>query len=126
MANKKGLTVFEILVAVTIISILSYFSFPKYAMIWKESKKVTMEKELGVLRTGVSIYKIKNGEYPKTLEILEKEGFISFSGELLDEYNIRYKKKDEQGFFLDSFGNRYLYNNKTGEVWIQKRVEITK
>ncbi|OQY08995.1 MAG: hypothetical protein B6I28_03795 [Fusobacteriia bacterium 4572_132] len=123
MENNGGLTVFEILISVAIIAMLSYFTFPKYAMILRESKKVNNEKELKVFREAIIMYKMKKGKYPRTLEILEKEEFIDFGGRLSEKYKIKYKKKDEKGFFLDSYGNRYLYDNNTGKVWIKKRLK---
>lgn len=114
--SEKGLTVVEILIAVSIVAILAYFSFPRYAEVWRSAKELTLAQELAAINQGVYLYVLKNGHYPASLEEMEKKGYLNFEGESEKRLKIKYIKKSPKGEYLDPFGNPYIYSKKKGTI----------
>ena len=114
--REKGLTVIEVVIAMTIVAVLAYFSFPRYAQIWKSAKELALMQEMAAMKQGIYLYVLKYQKYPASLEELEKKGLINFEGESESRLKIKYVKKGKNGEFIDPFGNKYLYNRKNGSV----------
>jgi prepilin-type N-terminal cleavage/methylation domain-containing protein len=69
MRKKNGYTLIELMLAITIISVLSSIAIPKFVDLIRKSREATTLGYLGALRAAVSIYYSDNeGMYPDTLE----------------------------------------------------------
>lgn len=114
--KNKGLTVIEIIIAMSIVAVLTYFSFPRYAQIWRSAKELALSQELAAIKQGIYLYVLKYEKYPSSLNELEQKGYFQFEGESEKKLGIKYVKKNKSGEYLDPFGNKYLYNKKNGVI----------
>lgn len=61
---RKGFTGIELMIVISIISLISAIAIPKYTNIMSESKIANVNGNLSNLNMAISIYKLKNGSYP--------------------------------------------------------------
>ncbi len=61
---KKGFTLIELMIVITIISMISAIVIPKYSNITSEAKVANVQANLSNLNTAIEMYKLKNEEYP--------------------------------------------------------------
>lgn len=64
--TKKGFSLIEILVAVTIISLISTTAFISYEQFQKKSRDAKRKSDLLELKVALEMYKTNNGSYPLT------------------------------------------------------------
>lgn len=114
--KKRGVTFFELLVVIAVISVGAYYGFQRYATMMVDSRESALKQELKVIRESIEIFKMRNGNYPEDLKELESKGYMEFGGAAMKEFGIEYKKKDKLGRYLDPFGKPYNYNKKSGTV----------
>ena len=110
--RKNGFSVWEEIIVLITIAIMVNVVYYRYKLIEKKALKSELATELSNIRLAVQLYKIKNGRYPKNLYELYKKGYLYYNG-----FRLNRKK----GEILDKLGNRYIYDNKTGHVYINPR-----
>ncbi len=66
MKSKKGFTLIEVLVAATIIAILTAIGIVSYTSINRRSRDTRRKSDLEQLRSALEIYRTDNGFYPST------------------------------------------------------------
>ena len=117
MRRKKGTTVFEIILAVLILMIISNYSYPRYREMWRSGKVTSLKSDLKIFRETLEIYKMKVGTYPEKLYELTEKGYLSF-GQGIELFGVKIasQKIDRDGDFIDPFGEKYIYNSETGEI----------
>ena len=62
---KKGFTLIELMIVISIISMLSAIVIPKYSNVKSEAKVANVQANLSNLNTAIEMYKLKNGTYPE-------------------------------------------------------------
>jgi len=63
--NKKGFTLIELMIVMTIVSLLASVAIPKFADLAKSAKQAAAKHNLGVLKSATSIYySSTNGYWP--------------------------------------------------------------
>ena len=62
--TKKGFTLIEILVAVTIVAVLSIIGVVSYSSINKRSRDAKRKSDLEQVRSALEMYRADNGSYP--------------------------------------------------------------
>ena len=67
---RRGFTLLELLIVISIIAILAAAIIPNFVGFDAEAKVTTTQTNLGTLRTRVTLYRAKEGEYPEKLEDL--------------------------------------------------------
>lgn len=70
MKNKKGFTLIEILIVVTIIAILATTILPNFIGFDVEARIAATQTNLNSIRTRITLFRAKEGRYPETLEEL--------------------------------------------------------
>jgi len=70
--NKRGFTLLELLIVISIIAILAATMIPNFIGFDSEARLASTQTNLNTLRTRVSLFRTKEGRYPETLnELLE-------------------------------------------------------
>lgn len=72
--NKKGFTLLELLIVISIIAILAATMIPNFIGFDSEARLASTKTNLNTLRTRLSLFRAKEGRYPKELnELLETQ-----------------------------------------------------
>lgn len=73
--QKRGFTLLEILVSITIIAVLTAIGIVSYSSVNKRSRDVKRKSDLEQVRSALEMYRADNGEYPNI-----GSGFLNASG----------------------------------------------
>ncbi len=122
MRNNIGRGLIELIFSITIIFIL-YAVFARHWIVnLEEARKVTMKNELTNLRYSLQLYRMFEGRYPEDLRQLNTSRVSIIKEDSL--YGRRYlelQSQDEQGYPVDPYGRRFIYNNKLGTIKVRRR-----
>jgi general secretion pathway protein G len=83
LAKRSGFTLIEIILVVVIIGILASIAVPHILGKDEKSRRVAAKATIGALTTAITMYKLENGTYPKTLNDLldsTKKGYPFLNG----------------------------------------------
>ena len=61
---KKGFTIIELMIVISIISMISAIVIPKYSNVTSEAKVANVQANLSNLNTAIEMYRLKNEKYP--------------------------------------------------------------
>ncbi|HEA47062.1 MAG TPA: hypothetical protein ENH97_01465 [bacterium] len=116
--NEKGRSLWENLVLGALIVGMIYVAVLYYGRIADQARMNVLASDMRNMRLGISLYLYMNGTVPEDIRDLEKRGVVEYTagGELIKREYVKLITKDEEGYPLDPFGNRYDYNPKTGMV----------
>ncbi len=112
--NKKAFSPIEEIIVLIVISVFIGVLYHKYTTIEFKAKTEETKIDLYNLQLTVKLFKIKHGVYPNNLYQLYTSGLLG---------NILQKSKIADKEILDPFGNAYIYNNKTGVVYLNKKTK---
>jgi len=118
LSGERGLGIIDTLIALVLISIMIGVLIPRYQRLAQEAQETALKIGLGNIRKGIMAYVLINQRLPTDLRNLLKERIILPVREdtiFTTEY-LRTLALDPEGFPVDSFGNRYAYDSKTGRV----------
>ena len=73
--RNRGFTLIEILIVVAIIAILALAILPNYIGFDVDARVVTTKSNLSAIRNRVSLYRAKEGAYPKSLRDLTEKTY---------------------------------------------------
>jgi len=123
--NAKGLAVYETLVTLCLIGVLTGVVIVKYYRVFQEARETAIKAELVNIRTSINLFKMLNGRNPQGLkEMVEKKvmfpariGPDKYTGPIFfkESYLMEYAT-DKEGNIIDVFGNPYAYDAIKGEV----------
>lgn len=74
--GKKGFTIIELLIVITIIGILLTIAQPTYKTSVKRAKETVLKENLFAMRSAIDQYYADNGTYPGSLEDLVQKGYL--------------------------------------------------
>ena len=121
--TKYGLTLFELVVSLTIIAVFMGTMLIFIHQTASYGKEVALRVGLKSLRLSLVLYKAIKGKYPEDLrefintryrpagadEVLFGEEFLSTVG------------RDAEGYPVDVFGNRFYYDSRKGVITVMRR-----
>ena len=118
LRSEKGRSLWENLVLGTIIVAMCYFFVLYYQKTATQARLKVLESDMRNMRLGISLYLYKNGKVPEDIRNLEREKIIEYTagGEIIKREYVKLITKDEEGYPVDPFRNRYHYNSKTGMI----------
>ncbi len=109
---KRGFSAWEEVIVLAVIAIMVSVIYQRYKIIRREALKTQVRIEVSNLRLAIELYKVKNDKFPKDLYELYKKGYLYYKGFKTD------KNKRE---LLDRLGNAYIYDRKTGNVYVNPK-----
>lgn len=74
---KKAFTLIELMIVLSIISLISAIAIPKYSDLTSEAKVANVQANLSNLNTAIEMYNLKNGSYPEFEENQDSLGDFS-------------------------------------------------
>ncbi len=74
--GPDGFTLIELVVVVTLISILAAIALPNFKVAITQAKEATLKEDLYRLRDLIDQYYVDKGQYPSSLEVLVEEGYL--------------------------------------------------
>jgi general secretion pathway protein G len=72
----QGFTLIELIVVVTLVSILAAIALPNFRVAITQAKEATLKENLYRLRDLIDQYYVDKGQYPASLEALVEEGYL--------------------------------------------------
>lgn len=81
--------------------------------------EVLLQVELKSIRQSLLLYEAMNGKYPEDLRELEKARFRAKSAAdevIFGEEFLSTVGRDDSGYLIDPFGNRFHYEPKSGRI----------
>lgn len=119
LKNHQGRTLFETLLVTIFIAIFLFVAIERLLISIRQTKEVALAIELSNIRRAVGFYMMTKGKLPDSLNQLVKEQIVVPKQDVLitlDWSYIQDMSSDNEGYLLDPFGNRFLYDSKTGRV----------
>lgn len=115
--NQAGRTLFETLLITSLVGILLIVAISNFLTSVRLVREVALRSELGSIRTAIMIHITVNRRYPASLNDMVKEGYVLPTGGGLIKYEfLEGMAVDKDGNLLDTFGNPFSYERKTGWV----------
>lgn len=108
---KKGFTIIELMIVISIISLISAIVIPKYSNITSEAKIANVQANLSNLNTAISLYKLKNESYP---DLVGNEDDL---GDFTDVYS-KSKMPDTPNYSGGSKSNTVYSSRSNTGGWI--------
>ncbi len=74
--GRDGFTLIELVVVVTLISILAAIALPNFKVAITQAREATLKEDLYRLRDLIDQYYVDKGQYPASLDVLVEEGYL--------------------------------------------------
>lgn len=131
---KKGFTIIELIIAISIISLLAAITLSRYTDVTSEAKVANVSSNLANLRTAIEMYNVKNESYPELKDKEDNlEDFSEFYSksklpetpphENLTENNTIYEKRTDVGGWLYLKEKGELYANLSNGIYTGDTVD---
>jgi len=114
--NNKGRGLIETIFSVVVILVISGIFAGAWLVHLKEAREVALENQLTNLKHSLELYMIVEGHYPEDLRALDKRCKLSIEDSIYSRKYLEHIATDEEGYPVDSFGRRFIYDNKTGRI----------
>ena len=91
-----------------------------FAGIWlvhlREAREVALQNQLTNLKHSLELYMIVEGHYPEDLRALNERCRLSIEDSIYSRKYLEYIATDKEGYPVDPFGRRFIYDSKTGRI----------
>ena len=115
--GQAGRTTFETLLITSLVGILLVIAISNFLTSVKLVRGSALRIELSNIRTAITLYITLNRRYPTSLKDMVREGYaLPIGGELIKYKYIEGMAVDKDGNLLDTFGNPFTYESRTGWV----------
>lgn len=121
--RERSFSTLELCIVVFLIGCFIVMGIGIYCHFLKRAKEVVLQTELKNMRAVIAFYYGIYHRYPEDLREIKERGYIDFSGKppLFKKRQLELLIVDKEGYPVDPFGNRYLYDKERGCVTSQTR-----
>lgn len=118
--GQAGRTTFETLLITSLGGILLFIAISTFLASVRLVREVALRSELGNIRTAIMIHISVKRRYPESLRDMLREGYVLPTGGGIIKYQfLEGMAVDRDGNLLDTFGNPFIYDKRTG--WVKSR-----
>lgn len=117
--GQQGRTLLESLLVLIMVAFFLLIAVEKFWTSAYMAREAALNIELANIRRAVNLYIITKGKIPESLKQLIKEQVVIPKHDVLVRMEWPYIQNmslDEEGYPLDPFGNRFVYDAKNGKV----------
>lgn len=115
--NKKIRRVVEFVIVLAIIAVCIKTVYNHYKRLEFYAKKVVCESDARNFNYAVKIFKLKYGRLPRSLQELKKKKLLRIKSTPIISSRSKFRKNK----VIDPFGNPYIFDNITGEVYLSEK-----
>jgi len=117
--GQQGRTLLESLLVLIMVAFFLLIAVEKFWTSAYMAREAALNIELANIRRAVNLYIITKGKLPESLKQLVKEQIVIPKHDVLVRMEWPYIQNmslDNEGYPLDPFGNRFVYDAKSGKV----------
>lgn len=116
--NDNSFSTLELCICVFLIGLAILAAIGIYHHFLIQAKEIVLQAELKNLRAVIIFYYGSHGKFPEDLQEMRQKGYIEFSPEsaVVRKAHLQLLSADKEGYPLDPFGNRYVYDKNAGDV----------
>ena len=81
-----------------------------------EAREVALENQLTNLKYSLELYMVLEGSYPEDIRELNKKYRTVKESTLYGKRYLEGEAQDKEGYPIDPYGHRFIYNSKTGKI----------
>jgi len=111
---KKGFSLIELMVVIAIIGFLAAITIPRFIDLTDGAKIANVQSNLVNIRSMISMYQIKNGDYPD-LEMEKEDGDLGGAKKYLNK-NVLPKTSAYKGLFKYGWGEKKFSVEETNKI----------
>ncbi|MCM8778840.1 MAG: type II secretion system protein GspG [Candidatus Omnitrophica bacterium] len=119
----QGIKNLEFFITLGVIFFLIFIFLIYLNLAMTKTKEILLLAELRNIRIALNLYKGLEGEYPDSLkELIDKE--IYWTQAIHEVYKKKYlehQRVDEEGFPIDPWHRRFIYDPETGKIFSQTK-----
>lgn len=124
--NKRGFTLLELMIVISIIAILAATLIPNFIGFDAEAKLASTKTNLNTLRTRLSLFRAKEGRYPKELQELVETTYndIGVQKPYLDKIPVEFISSNEGNNDVQNLHSADPLPGSGGWVYIVDKANI--
>ncbi|MCM8799038.1 MAG: type II secretion system protein GspG [Candidatus Omnitrophica bacterium] len=114
---------FEYFVVLGVISFLALVFLIYLSSVIVKAKEMVLQAELHNMRIALNLYRGLNGEYPQDIrELINKEIYWTQAiHEIYKRKYLEHQRVDKDGFPIDPWYRRFVYDPEAGRIFSQTR-----
>ena len=124
--GKKGFTLLELLIVISIIAILAAAIVPNFVGFDTEARVATTQSNLGTLRTRVTLFRAKEGRYPERLEELVEKTYddLGVQKPYLEKMPVEMISSKNGNASVENVGSEADMTEKGGWAYLLDRAQV--
>lgn len=123
---RKGFTLLELLIVISIIAILAATMIPNFIGFDSEARLAATQTNLNTLRTRVSLFRTKEGRYPERLDELLEVNYSDMGIErpYLDSIPLEFISDKSGSAEVENIESRDAFPGDGGWVYITNKAKV--
>ncbi len=118
---QDGRSLLELIFVILIVGIVAGIFSMFLIMNLKEARGVALENQLTNLKYSLELYVILEGQYPKDLRELNTRCTVVKDDNLYGRRYLELQAQDKEGYPVDPYGRRFIYDTSTGKIEIGRK-----